>query len=260
MDEARIRQVLNNLLANAIKYNSRGGHVTLRVKHTPQEIQLQIEDTGRGIRKEFLPHIFDPFSQQDVESTRSHGGLGLGLAIARQLVELHGGTIRAFSAGEGKGSRFIVKLPFARLQQAVISSEAESSAEANLPKGYRVLVVEDDRQTQLAIVKLLESSGAVVRALSHGAELLQTIQDFQPALLISDIGLPGEDGFSLMRRVRKHEDEQGLPTLPAIALTAFAREDDQNKALAAGFQQHVAKPVDASTLLRLISSYVTKVG
>jgi CheY-like chemotaxis protein len=162
------------------------------------------------------------------------------------------------SAGEGKGSRFIVRLPFARPLQALEPNAAAPVTGTDLPKGYRILVIEDDRQTRLAIVSLLERAGAVLQALSSGEGLIEMLEEFRPEFIISDIGLPGEDGFSLMRRVRKHEDQQGRPPVPAIALTAFAREDDQNKALAAGFQQHVAKPVDASTLQRVISAYVTR--
>ncbi len=254
IDPDRIRQVLVNLLTNAIKFNSHPGRIAISLRQTAQDVLIQLEDTGRGITPEFLPHVFDPFSQQDQESTRSHGGLGLGLAISKQLVELHGGTIRAASPGLDMGSTFTIRLPLIRTTAP--AAIQKSGPPPEIPRGSRILVIEDDEPTRIALVQLLERSGGEVTALASGAEAVATFERVRPQLVVSDVGLPGEDGFSLMRRLRDWEDKQQLAPTPAIALTAFAREDDQLHAIVAGFQQHVSKPVDGEFLLRIIAGYL----
>lgn len=257
LDPDRIRQVLVNLLTNAIKFNSRPGRVTITLQPSSQELLIRIEDTGRGIEASFLPHVFDPFSQQDTESTRTHGGLGLGLAISKQLVELHGGTIQAHSAGVRLGSTFTIRLPYTRQLAGPSSESRPSGLLPSIPAGSTVLLIEDDEQTRLALVSLLERGGADVTALPSAVEAVRTFETLRPQLVISDIGLPGEDGFALMRRLREFERQQNLPPTAAIALTAFAREDDQLQALQAGFQQHVSKPVDGDLLLQIVADYLT---
>lgn len=256
VDPDRIRQVVFNLLTNAIKFNSRPGRVSIAVRQSGQDVLMQIEDSGRGITAEFLPQVFAPFSQQDSESTRSQGGLGLGLAISKQLVELHGGTIRAASPGRNLGSTFTIRLPLIRPTAHSSADRKSATAPPELPRGSRILLIEDDEPTRVALVNLLKRAGAEVTALASTAEALPTFQRVRPQLIVSDVGLPGEDGFSLMRRLRDWEEKQQLTPTAAIALTAFAREDDQLHAIVAGFQQHVSKPVDGEFLLRIIARYL----
>ena len=258
IDAGRIRQVLMNLLTNAIRFNSRPGKIGVTLRLFPHDLQIDVEDSGRGIPAEFLPHVFKPFSQQDTASPRTHGGRGLGLAISNQLVELHGGTIQASSPGENCGSRFSIRLPYTRSTPAASRPGRADGPPPAIPAGTRILLIEDDDQTRVGLANLFQRAGAGVEAIRSAADVLPAFDRVRPHIVVSDIGLSGEDGFSMLRRLRVLEEERGLPPTIAIALTAFASEDDPLKAIVAGFQQHVSKPVDGDLLLRVIAGYLSE--
>jgi CheY-like chemotaxis protein len=233
-------------------------------------VRIEVEDTGRGIAPEFLPHVFERFRQADASTTRVHGGLGLGLAIARQLVELHGGTIVAKSAGPGQGATFVVELP--SIMPAPTAAEARmseqratpwsSSAPEPLLAGLRVLFVEDEEHTRLVVQRLLERFGAVVTLAASAGEALATFDEAgekgeEPRfdVLLSDVGLPEKDGYELLAEVRQRPCGKRLP---ALALTAYAREEDRRKAMAAGFAAYLVKPVDPRTLVETIAGLVER--
>ncbi|MDB5296103.1 MAG: torS, partial [Phycisphaerales bacterium] len=248
-DPDRLRQVVWNLLTNAVKFTPADGRVTVGVWRHGDEVEVRVADSGRGIPPDFLPHVFDRFRQADASTTRTVGGLGLGLAIVKQLVELHGGTVQAESSGEGKGSTFIVRLPLPRVKK---SASASASASASGPvglAGLRVLVVEDDPDSRRALQMLLGDAGAVVTLAETAATGFAAFKAARPDLLVSDIGLPGTDGYALVRRIRSAERKAKAAPVPAVALTAMARGEDRLKALSAGFQQHVVKPVDPEKFL-----------
>jgi PAS domain S-box-containing protein len=257
-DRRRLQQVLLNLLSNAVKFTPRGGRIDVKLERLPSVVRLTVSDTGRGMSAQFLTQIFDRFRQLDTAGTRSHGGLGLGLAIVRHLVELHGGRVSAFSAGEGLGSTFTVDLPHATPQEprSVASGDAEPAREPAstdvLLEGVRVLVVEDDVDTGRMLAEVLGERGATVTHAESTAEAMAAIERAIPDVLVSDIGMPGEDGYELMRRVRALAPEVG-GAVPAIALTAFARQEDMRHALDAGFDVHVAKPIDPAELARVVA-------
>ncbi|MBD2099864.1 response regulator [Leptolyngbya sp. FACHB-261] len=251
-DATRLQQVAWNLLANAIKFTPEGGQVRVTLTRISSQAALVISDTGQGINPEFLPHVFERFRQADGSTTRTHGGLGLGLAIVRQLIELQGGTVQAQSDGVGRGATFIVKLPLL----AVRAKPGERpTAQGQLPSlsGLRILVVDDEADARALISTVLEACGAEVATATSVAEALTVLLSFQPDALVSDIGMPGENGYELMRRLR----EQGQQ-LPAIALTAYAKPEDQERALAAGFQRHLAKPTEPVTLVATLSSLLNR--
>jgi PAS domain S-box-containing protein len=265
-DPDRIQQVLWNLLNNAVKFTPAGGKVTVQLDRIDDTLQIKVADTGRGISHSFLPFVFDRFRQADSSSTRRYGGLGLGLAITRQLVELHGGTIRAESPGEGKGTTFIIELPLADVRLTAQSDShrieqphgsSQHSARPDL-SGRRILIVEDESDTRLALKKLLQQCQAVVAAVDSAAAAIALLQQSPGTssfdVLISDIGMPGEDGYQLIRQVRAMERAAKTLSTPAIALSAYAREEDRLKAVSAGFQAHVAKPVKPSELLEVLVS------
>ena len=250
-DASRLQQIVWNLLSNAIKFTPRGGRVEVRLQRAAGQVELSVRDTGIGIDPQFLPHVFDRFRQADASTTRSFGGLGLGLAIVRHLVELHGGSVRAESAGKGQGSAFFIRFP---MRQAVLpESEGQVPRESGapffgheeLPKlaGVRIVVVDDEPDTRELLREVLERCGAEVREASSAAQAFREVQEWRPAVIVSDIGLPGEDGYELIRKVREWERESGAWT-PAIALTAYARTKDRMRALVAGYQVHVAKPIE----------------
>jgi signal transduction histidine kinase/ActR/RegA family two-component response regulator len=244
-DAKRLRQVVWNLVSNAVKYTPGGGEVTVRLARVGGSAELTVSDTGCGISPAFLPHVFEPFRQADSSATRRFGGLGLGLAIVRHLVELHGGSIRAASEGEGRGACFTVTLPLAAEQCA----EAPDS-EPQLPylPGVRVLLVEDDPDTLELLVQVLERQGArVVAARSAGAALAE-IDRAGADVLVSDIAMPGQDGVSLLQAIRARGCQ-----IPALALSALTREEDRARALAAGFERYLVKPVDPREILRAIA-------
>ena len=256
-DPMRLKQVFWNLLANAIKFSPGGARVVVTLDRKDGQARIRVRDEGSGIRAEFLPLVFSLFSQQDGSTTRRLGGLGLGLAIVRRLVELHGGTVHAESAGEGKGATFSVRLPLGTSpseRAAALISEtslpapaAEADGRAPQLNGIRVMLVENDRDGREALSDALEQYGAEVKSASSAAEAMQFIEKFRPQVLLCDISMPGEDGYSLLRQVRQLSPVRG-GQVPAAALTAHAGEEDRAHSLSAGFQMHLAKPVGADTL------------
>ncbi|HTK28422.1 MAG TPA: ATP-binding protein [Vicinamibacterales bacterium] len=254
-DSHRLQQVVWNLLSNAVRFTPDGGRIELRLRSVKDRAEIQVTDTGTGIDAEFLPHVFERFRQADSSLTRRHGGLGLGLAIVRHLVELHGGTVAVESEGEGRGATFTVLLP-ARGDAPVAVRPAEAPAPAPEPPllhGARVLVVDDDPDARELLKMLLEDAGARVTTTTSAGETRAMIGPFQPDLLIADIGMPGEDGYSLLRSLRTDGSDVGS-RVPAIALTAHALPEDVEKAMTAGFQMHLAKPIDPARLLSSVAA------
>jgi CheY-like chemotaxis protein len=218
-------------------------------------VQIKVKDTGKGINPDFLPYVFDYFRQADSTTTRVFGGLGLGLAIVRNLVELHGGTVEAESPGEGLGATFTVRLPLMTMQLQT-NSEIEPQLARRLQlNGKRILVVDDEADMREILIFLLEEYGAQVTAVASAIEALEALAQVQPDLLLSDIGMPEVDGYMLMRQIRAMSSEQG-GEIPAIALTAYAGDTDQKQVLAAGFQKHIAKPVEPADLVAAIANLV----
>jgi len=264
-DPVRLQQVVWNLLSNAIKFTPSGGRVQVRMERAGSHIEIAVSDTGIGIAPDFLPHVFDRFRQADGRTTRRHGGLGLGLAIVRHLVELHGGTVRAESEGEGHGSTFTVTLPAAPVYTSEQARRVQPAARETLPffecpdrlDGLRVLVVDDEPDARELLKAGLGHCGARVTEAASAAEALASVEGAPPDLLISDIGMPGEDGYSLIRKVRSLPAERG-GRVPAIALTAYARAEDRMQALRAGYQMHVPKPVELVELAAVAASLVRR--
>jgi signal transduction histidine kinase/ActR/RegA family two-component response regulator len=260
-DAVRVQQIVSNLLVNAIKFTPAGGRVELRLERNGPEAQIVVKDSGAGIRRDFLPHVFERFRQDDTSEARSHGGLGLGLAIVRHLVELHGGSIRAESAGEGLGARFTVRLPaLAGTAARLVAPEppaSGSSTAAELPalRGLRVLVVDDDVDARDLVTRVLEQHQARVRAVPSAEAALSALEDCAPDVLISDVGMPEESGYALIRRIRDLPPERG-GTIRALALTAYAGAEDIKRAFSAGFQAHVAKPVEPAELALAVAGLV----
>jgi PAS domain S-box-containing protein len=255
-DAQRLQQAIGNLLSNAIKFTPRGGAVTTRLRQLRDSVEVTVSDTGVGIRDEVLPFVFDRFRQADSSTTRSHGGLGLGLAIVRHVVELHGGTASAESAGEDRGATFRVELPSRAGALETTPQEFDEPGEqesAPVLRGRLVLVVEDHDDARQLIAATLESVGATVFAAGSVREAIQLFERSRPDVVIADIGLPEEDGYTLLRRIRRLAADRGRQ-VPAIALTAYARAEDREQALAAGYQHHVTKPVDPQTLLRIVAA------
>ncbi|MDQ3684320.1 MAG: response regulator [Acidobacteriota bacterium] len=261
-DPNRLQQVAWNLFSNAVKFTPDGGRVEVRLSRSDSHVCVEVEDTGQGIGADFLPHVFDRFRQADGTTTRTHGGLGLGLAIVRHLVELHGGTIRADSRGENQGATFTVTLPAASADQSETETpQPDADAQSNgdrIPDcdatldGLRVLVVDDETDTRDLIKVILSRCGAEVRTCGTTAEALKTFGEWKPDVLVSDIGMPEEDGYSLIKKLRALErgDEQSLP---AVALTAYAGAEDRARALASGFQRHMAKPLEPRELVHVVA-------
>src|SRR5215470_12491644 len=262
-DPARLQQVVWNLLSNAVKFTPQGGRVEVGLERVDPYICIAVSDTGKGIIPDFLPYVFDRFTQADASSARRYGGLGLGLALVKYLVELHGGTIEVSSAGEGQGATFKVTLPV----RAVTTPLGEAGGESVTVKssgelaGVRALVVDDDDDARELIERALTQYGAGVVAVSSAAEayalIAATPPQERPDIMVTDIGMPGEDGYSLMRRVRELERERNSYT-PAVALTAYGRTEDRIQALMAGFQTHIVKPVDPAELAAVITSLIRR--
>jgi len=260
-DFERLQQVVWNLLSNAIKFTPKNGRVQMVLERVNSHIEIRISDNGRGIKPDFLPFIFERFSQAETGTTRLQGGLGMGLAISKAIVELHGGNITAFSEGEGKGSTFTVSIPVMPVSKQSASIErvhprAWTEISLECPpeiSGLKVLVVDDDADTCELIRFVLEQCGGVVTTVADAESAMEAFHATRPAIMISDIGLPEVDGYELLRRIREDERQTGRKT-PAVALTAFARIEDRVKALAAGYQMHVAKPVEPGELLTIVAS------
>lgn len=261
-DPARLQQVVWNLLSNAIKFTPRGGRVEVCVKHVNSQLEISIADSGDGIKKEFLPFVFDRFRQADGTTSRQYGGLGLGLAIVRHLVELHGGTVQAASDGVGEGSVFTVKLPVLPVYQRETNIEREPATEREAQPavvypdnlaGLEVLVVDDEADTLELIKVLLGQCGAEVTTARSSAEALELLKGSQPDVIVSDIGMPAEDGFEFIRKVRLLPPERG-GKIPAVALTAYARAEDRLRVLRSGYQMHISKPVELAELVAVVAN------
>jgi signal transduction histidine kinase/CheY-like chemotaxis protein len=256
-DAERLQQVLWNLLSNAIKFTANGGKIAVSLGQVDSELELAVRDTGAGIAPEFLPHVFESFRQWESGSTRRHGGLGIGLSIVKHLVELHDGSIAAFSEGPGKGATFVMRLPTATLgsgqesRPKVPASRQPNGAVAKGLQGLRVLVVDDDEDARELLRVLLQQSAIEVRVAEHVDAAVAALEEFRPDVLISDIAMPGEDGYSLIRRIRMLASD--VARTPAIALTAYARTEDRDRALVEGFNAHLSKPVDPEDLLMTIA-------
>jgi signal transduction histidine kinase len=254
-DPQRLQQVIWNLVSNAVKFTPRGGKIRVALDAKGGSARITVEDNGRGIKADFLPHIFERFRQEDATSKRNQGGLGLGLAIVQRLVEMHGGTVEAQSEGEGRGARFIVRLPLEGAREMERGGEERGSTgpgEYEPLRGVRVLVVEDDDDSRRLLTRALKRAGAEVAEASSVKAALGLLEASHPQVLVSDLGMPGQDGYDLVREVRG----RGLTEreMPAIALTAFARSEDEERSLQAGFQVHLSKPVDQGKLVAAITS------
>jgi PAS domain S-box-containing protein len=246
-DPDRLQQVVWNLLSNAIKFTPSGGRVHLRLRRAEGHVDVVVEDTGAGIRPDFLPHVFERFRQSDSSSTRAHGGLGLGLALVRHLVELHGGTVTAQSQGEGQGATFTVRLPL------MLASARERPEPAVDLQGLRVLVVDDDTEARERVAAALRHVGAQVRTAATVVEALADVDQHPPSVIVSDVEMAGEAGYQFIRRLRQLDPEHG-GTIPAAALTANARPDEVRRALEAGFQRHLAKPSAPDEIARAVAA------
>jgi len=259
-DPARLRQVVWNLLSNAIKFSSRGGLVVLTARRVDASLEISVKDRGQGISPEFLPYVFERFRQADMTTTRMHGGLGLGLAIVRQLVELHSGTVTVESPGHGLGATFTVRLPMLPVPQSARAESGELNSDAlglHDLNGLKVMVVDDEIDTCDLLKTVLSKQGARVTTAQSATAALKLISKTKPDLLISDVAMPGTDGYEFMRRIRSLPKELG-GAVPAVALTAYAREQDRKRALSAGYQMHLTKPIEvaelSATLVHLISN------
>jgi CheY-like chemotaxis protein/anti-sigma regulatory factor (Ser/Thr protein kinase) len=263
-DPERLQQVFWNLLSNAVKFTPKNGRVRVSVNSVGSHVEVAVADTGLGIDAAFLPHVFNRFSQRDSSSTRAVRGLGLGLAIARQLVELHGGSIQAESPGAGQGSTFTVKFPRSPVTAAPANGRVYSQADRSVGledapdlAGIRVLIVEDDDDARALVAKVLEGRGALVEAASSAREALDVLAKERIDVLLSDIEMPGTDGYQLIRELRLRPPQQG-GSVPAAALTAYARTEDRLRALRAGFQMHLPKPVQPAELITVVASLATR--
>lgn len=264
-DSDRLQQVVWNLLSNAVKFTPKGGQAQVRLQRVNSHIEIIVSDTGQGIHADFVPYVFDRFRQADSSITRSYSGLGLGLAIVRHLVELHGGTVEAESLGEGQGATFRVKLPLIPIRISAKDSErvhpaVSVGAPFDTPpslQGVRVLIVDDEIDTREYLQVVLEQCEAHVVAVNCAKDAIAAICQFKPDVLVSDIGMPEEDGYSLIRRVRGLSVEDG-GKIPAVALTAYARTEDRTKAIASGFQMHIPKPVEPAELATVVASLAVR--
>jgi CheY-like chemotaxis protein len=253
-DSGRLQQVFWNLLSNAIKFTQQGGEVAIGVKTIGDHVHITVTDNGQGISHDFLPHVFDRFKQGD-RAGHAALGLGLGLALVREMVQAHGGTVVAESPGPGRGSTFTVALPVPVAADAAVARQTKSPTDASVTALSRLdtLVVDDNPDARDLLRLLLESRGATVRTASSAAEALEAIHEKPPSVLLADVGMPEEDGYALIRKLRTREREQHAARLPAIAVTAFATAADREKVLAAGYDAHATKPVDPDALSQLIA-------
>jgi CheY-like chemotaxis protein len=264
-DSDRLQQTIGNLLSNAIKFTPIGGNVGLRLTCVNSQIEIAVSDDGQGISPDFLPHVFDRFRQQDATPARQHSGLGLGLAIVRHIVELHGGSVRGESAGEGLGATFTITLPVAAAK-VTPSEEARvgtiiGESHAGLPSlnGVRVLFVDDLADARDLVTLALVNKGAEVRAVASAAEGLSMLGEWRPDVILSDIAMPGEDGYTFIRKVRNLGEESG-GTIPAATLTAYVGSKERMKSLEAGFQAHITKPVQWDELILVVANLAGRHG
>jgi CheY-like chemotaxis protein/two-component sensor histidine kinase len=262
-DALRLQQVVANLLSNAVKFTPSGGKVDVRLTQTDSEAEIQIADTDQGIAAEFLPYIFERFTQADTSTTRRHGGLGLGLAIVKALVERHGGTVRAESRSVGKGATFTVRIPVLAphaVEEVVRLPLVETPAAApSRLDGILVLLAEDDADGRQVVTLILELAGAKVEAVGSVREALSALNGFRPDVLVSDVGMPDEDGYALVRQLRAREADRG-GSIPAIALTGYVTPEDRARLLGAGFQMHLGKPVEPSDIVAAVASLAARGG
>ena len=266
-DPARLQQVLWNLLTNALKFTPKGGRVHVVLERVNSHVEISVSDNGQGIAPDFLPHVFDRFRQADASSTRAHRGLGLGLAIVKNLTELHGGTVRAKSPGPDRGSTFSVVLPISVARPAPQLDQRGPAADEHHERllapcnltGVRVLTVDDEPDARQLVKRILSGCGASVDTAGSVAEALDLLSSTTPDVLVTDIGMPEEDGYTLIRKVRQLSGARGAD-IPAIALTAFARSDDRRRAILAGFQMHLAKPVEPAELIAMVANLAKRTG
>ena len=261
-DADRLQQVIWNLLTNAVKFTPKGGRIQVKLQRVDSHVEIIVSDSGVGINKEFLPHVFDRFRQADASTTRIHGGLGLGLSIVHQLVDLHGGSVSVSSEGEGQGATFTINLPLVGVvdnqkepESAPPMNPDEVTTFAGLPslRGLKVLVVDDEADTRELIGEVLKEVGSEVITCASVEEALIALEEHKPDILISDLGMPDEDGYSLISKIRALPSEQG-GHIPAAALTAYARAEDRMHVLRSGFQFHLPKPVDSAELVTVVAS------
>ena len=257
-DATRLQQIVSNLLSNAVKFTPAGGSVDVLLRRTPEAVELVVRDTGQGIAADFLPWVFEPFRQADGSTTRMHGGLGLGLSIVKHLVEAHRGRITAGSAGPGRGATFTVRLPVgpggaAAAGVRAAQSDATALLEPPSLRGLSVLVVDDDPDSRQVLATSLECYDAKVRTAASAADAYAVLRREPIDVLLADIAMPGEDGYALMRNLRAGI-VPARSAIPAAALTAFAREEDRELALRAGFQLHLPKPVDPDSVVSAVST------
>ncbi len=263
-DADRLQQVVWNLLSNAVKFTPSGGRVDVRLEGDESEVRIRVHDTGRGIVPDFLPYVFDRFRQGSVLTTRTHGGLGLGLAIVRHLIELHGGTVQAESPGPGAGATFTVRLPFRPFSAPSVEREVEPAAVTGAGEGppalqgVTALVVDDEADARVLLSTMLQQWGARVIAVGSADEALEVLGGLRPDILVSDIAMPGKDGYDLITALRALPSERA--TVPALAVTAFARREDEDRALRAGFQVHLAKPVEPPDFLDAVKRLTARAG
>ena len=267
-DANRLQQVVWNLLSNAAKFTPRNGHVDVALRKVDSQIEISVRDSGEGINPDFLPYVFERFRQADGTTTRKHGGLGLGLAIVRHLVELHGGTVKAHSDGLGRGALFSLRLPILGIRTGASSANSagvfaltdaivkEGLRIERSPKlgGVRVLIVDDDLDTRQLLEAVLIQCEAEVATVTSAAEALQEIGRQKPDVLVSDLGMPDQDGYELIKKVREMEAAQNDIATPALALTAYAKAEDRVRSLAAGYQVHLSKPVEPAEFLLVVAN------
>ena len=267
-DANRLQQVVWNLLSNAVKFTPKNGRIEVALRRVNSEVQVSVGDSGEGISNEFLPYVFDRFSQGDGKTTRSHSGLGLGLAIVRQLVELHGGTVKAYSDGPGRGATFKLQLPVLSLNRLPGSQSALGDSTLTRSRvtdtlsidsppqldGVRVLVVDDDSDTRQMLKAVLSECQADVITAASAAEAIKEIEQRKPDVLISDLGMPEQDGYELIKEVREMESADHTARIPALALTAYAKAEDRVRALAGGYQVHLAKPVEPAEFVLVVAN------
>lgn len=259
-DPERLQQVVWNLMTNAVKFTSRGGTVKVSVGRVNSHVEIAVADTGIGISRAFIPHLFEAFRQADAGTTRERGGLGLGLNITRQLVEMHGGTIEATSAGEGKGATFRVRLPVMAVMPASLRGKGEVDADEPAARialpdlhGVRILAVDDDREALTMVQEILQAAGADVSTAGSATQALDVIGAVRPDVLVADIGMPRMDGFELIGKIRENTNA-AVRDVPAAALTAYARSEDRVRALRSGFQVHLSKPIDPAELMSTVAT------